>query len=67
MKKLFLFITMSIFNLASIYGQSGWNVDLRVDKENYITNTEINFGITADLYYNTPVIWQVVFTFTGFR
>lgn len=55
MKRLFLFTMILILNLVSIYGQSGWTADLRVDAE-YVfpnpINPEVNVDMYADLYYN---------------
>lgn len=55
MKRLFLFTMILILNLVSIYGQSEWTADLRVDAEYVFPNPidpEVNVSMYADLYYN---------------
>lgn len=56
MKKLFVFITLSIFNLTQIFGQSGWRADLRVYNESYIQETEVNVNMVVDLYYDDVLV-----------
>lgn len=55
MKK-FLFVVVLYFNSCLLYGQSGWEADLRVTSEFYIQYTEVNVSMIVDLYYNGNLV-----------